>query len=86
MLRISEEHIEGGRVKITSKCSECGKEFTIAVSESALHDYKFTNNLIQNIFPELTASERELHFQSGICGICWDEMFSDSDEDDEDEE
>ena len=35
---------------------------------------------LQNAFPYLSASEREL-IKSGTCGKCWDKMFPEEDED-----
>ena len=78
-------------VKITNTCDECGKEYSVNVEVDHLKtwmdmiDGKIDRKNIQDVFTELTPAERELHFQSGICGTCWDELFS-SDEEDEDEE
>lgn len=36
--------------------------------------------LIQDALPELSADQRELLI-SGTCGMCWDDMFGSSDED-----
>ncbi len=78
------------KTRIETRCEECGRVFTIDVDVSHLNDWekmldgKIERKCIQDVFPELTPAERELHFQSRICGTCWDEMFSD--EEDEDEE
>lgn len=77
--------------KIETTCDECGKTYSLDVNTNHYNDWinmlegKIERKCIQDVFPELTSAERELHFQSGICGTCWDELFS-SDEEDEDEE
>lgn len=39
-----------------------------------------SGELIQDALPELSADQRELLI-SGTCGMCWDDMFGSSDED-----
>lgn len=57
----------------------CGQVHKLEVSEGAWDEYtmNLTDRNIQDIFPELSADERELII-SGICGTCFDRTFHDS--------
>ena len=78
------------KTRIETRCDECGKEYSVDVEIDHLKawmdmiDGKIDRKNIQDVFTELTPAERELHFQSRICGTCWDKLFSF--EEDEDEE
>ncbi len=58
---------------ITVKCPHCGKEFSKEFEDSKLK--RLHTELVQDVFPELSADDRELFFISHICGDCWDEIF-----------
>lgn len=65
-----------GNLSIISKtCIQCKNAFAIKVNKEDLVDYN-NGKLIQDAFPYITASERELII-SGICGKCFDKMFED---------
>ena len=69
------------------QCRMCKKVHTLMVG---IEDYLMfempDRPHIQDIFPYLTASERELLI-SGTCGECWNKMFPpEPDEDDEEGE
>ena len=57
---------------VTAKCSECGRVFTYPCSKK---QWKMLNEgaLIQDVFPTLSANDREL-FQTGWCGKCYDAL------------
>lgn len=55
-------------------CEECGEVFDIAVDFEDLLRWK-AGELVQNAFPYLTPSERELLI-SQTCGDCWNQMYS----------
>lgn len=59
--------------KVTVKCS-CGKEFKLPITIDRYFEWKRSGEFVQNAFPELTASQRELLI-SGICEKCWRELF-----------
>ena len=59
---------------ITVKCPQCGQEFSKEFDNSKLVRLK-NGELVQNVFPELSADDRELYFISHICPICWDKLF-----------
>lgn len=61
-----------------TKCPMCGKYHAIEVPEAGLIAYE-RGALIQDAFPKLTASEREM-LKTGICPKCWREMFEDEEE------
>ena len=66
-------------IDIDFKCPICGSFTTVHVSPRKLHMYRSGSAKIQDVFPELTADEREV-IQSGICNKCWNEMFPDEED------
>lgn len=67
---------------IITACPFCGHSHVVEVNEADYLAWK-GGALVQDVFPYLSADEREM-LVSGICPDCWDDMFGDSDEDDED--
>lgn len=61
-------------IKLSINCCRCGEPHIIEVDENKFNRWRTGNENIQDIFPELKASERELMI-SQICEKCWDEMF-----------
>lgn len=59
-------------------CESCGKDVTIIGSEDQWNDLVTTTKNIQDIFPDLSADDREILI-SGICGSCYDKLFSEDD-------
>lgn len=57
-------------VKITVVCKSCGTSITITVEKVDLDRYNNHQDSVQNIFPYLTSSEREL-LLSGLCDHCF---------------
>lgn len=56
-------------------CKKCKKPNIVSVHEKDFQEYQQgSDRLIQNIFPYLKSSEREL-FITQLCGNCWDEMW-----------
>lgn len=73
-------------VTVNARCNFCGKTVELKVTEESIKEYFAPNRRhIQDIFPYLTPSERELLI-SHMCEDCWNSMFSYEDEDDFDEE
>ena len=71
-------------IEIACTCPFCGKVTEIAVDSDALYDYRCGGALVQDAFPTLSASEREL-IKTGMCQTCQDNIFGvDDDEDDGD--
>ena len=56
-------------------CVKCSKPNMVVVSSEGLGNYFANGVKAQDAFPELNPAEREL-FISGVCGTCWDQMFS----------
>jgi hypothetical protein len=74
-IRIPAKQKSGDKIAVIVKCIECGKDVSIIVNKKDLNRYNSTNDLVQNIFPYLSANEREI-FISQICGECYDKIFS----------
>ena len=73
-------------VTVKAMCNICGKVVEIKVTEESIKEYFSPNRRhIQDVFPYLSAEERELLI-SHTCGECWDSMFSYTDDDDEEME
>jgi hypothetical protein len=53
----------------------CGVTYTTTVLGPDLFRWR-QGYKVQEAFPAMPASERELYFQTGICGECWDELFA----------
>ena len=66
-------------IVITTTCPFCGKLTEIEVDEKTFARYQAGEVLIQDAFPELNASERELLI-TGMCFDCQDRVFNDEDE------
>jgi len=60
---------------VTVKCSHCGREFSKKFEDEKVLRVLLHGELVQDVFPELSADDRELFFISQICGDCWDEIF-----------
>lgn len=75
------------KVDISIQCKICLKYHTIKVNHMKYTNYRLGRipGLIQNIFPENTPEEREL-ILSNICPACWDRMFSEEGEGEDDSE
>ena len=67
-------------IDIQIRCVCCGKTHTIFVNNEDWEEYYNSEHrrYIQDIFPYLTAGERELLI-SGVCSNCWEGIFSDED-------
>lgn len=59
---------------ITVKCPQCGQQFSREFDTTKVNRV-MTGELVQDVFPELSADERELYFISHICPVCWDKLF-----------
>lgn len=72
------------KFKIPVTCVMCGRSHDIEVRADAWNAWR-CGAFIQDVMPELSASERELLI-SKTCGDCFDAMFpTDHDDDDEQE-
>ena len=74
---------------VNCRCTFCGKTYTFELTDKEFemyYEYLYEGKYcIQDVFPNRTPSERELpRGHGGMCGECWDKMFSYSEEDDED--
>ena len=68
----------------TKTCMHCGEQTDFILSQDEYERLYLKNEYIQDVFPLLDKTEREVMI-SGTHPRCWEEMFSDIDEDEEDE-
>lgn len=66
-------------VFVTRVCKTCGQVIEMEVNEKDLVMYRAGVKKAQDAFPYLTPAEREMLI-SGICGDCFDAMFTDEEE------
>ena len=59
---------------VTVKCPQCGQQFSREFDTTKVNRV-MTGELVQDVFPELSADERELYFITHICPTCWDSIF-----------
>lgn len=64
----------------TRTCMHCGLESEFCLSEDEYKRLIINHEYIQDVFPLLTKEDREVMI-SGTHAKCWEEMFSDIDED-----
>jgi hypothetical protein len=71
--------LTNGNTIISICCTDCEqlKEFTVRTEHYAAW---ISGTVIQAAMPEIPEDERELLI-SGMCGTCFDALFSDEDED-----
>jgi hypothetical protein len=58
-------------------CRFCGKTVNLVIEQEDFRKYRNNDGLVQDIFPYLSAGEREMLI-SGMCEDCWDKLFSDA--------
>ena len=63
------------KITIKVRCKCCGQETPVSVNLEDLGAWKRGEKLVQNAFPYLSASKREL-LMTRICPDCWDKMFA----------
>ena len=67
------------------RCNICRKEIEIKMTDEEFNAYLSGQGHIQDILPRLSEDERELLI-SGICGPCFDNLFRETDEDEDDDD
>lgn len=67
-------------VTITENCRVTGEIYSVTVDSGDLERYKNGEGLIQNIFPYLSAGDREF-IKTGISPKGWEIMFANEEED-----
>ena len=76
IINFSNVVFSNGKAKMTRECPICGKIQTLVADEKMFKEGILKYNggmLIQNAFPFLTPSDREL-MMTGICDECWNNM------------
>ena len=73
---------------ITTVCNACLTSNSVDVHTDDYRNYMYNNQLVQNVWPDLNADQREIivGHNSGLyyCPPCWDNLFEDDDKYDED--
>ena len=72
-------------IVIACTCPLCGAITDVTVSLEQYNKYKFTDALIQDVFPELSLQTRETII-SGMCFPCQEGFFDDDEDDYEDDD
>lgn len=74
-----------GDVRLTVVCPSCGAETVTDLPGAKFDVWKdlppYDRPHVQDFWPELTPSQRETCFMSGICDRCWNAMFKEDDDD-----
>lgn len=74
----------GVNVTVRPSCAKCNEVIEIVIPVDGLNEWSSgTSRHIQVVFPDLTPAEREM-FISRICGSCWNKIFDEPKETDED--
>lgn len=75
----TENHAEGTYTASTSCQMGCGHVTTATVEGYDLFRYR-QGAFVQDAFPYLSAATREALFVSGVCAVCWHNMFGDDED------
>lgn len=62
-------------------CRTCGNDCVVDATDEQYVAWKEGHMLIQNAMPDIPKEQREL-LLSGICGVCFNRMFRDDDDED----
>ena len=69
---------------ITKQCAWCGEHIVINMTYRQHEAYVNRTAYVQDIFPHVSKAEREMLI-SGTHPHCWDEMFAELDDEEEEE-
>lgn len=77
MFYVTEMPIIKKYVTLLTTCNRCKKSYKLEVNRKKLVNWLKSGEeeLVQNVFPEISADDRELFFISHICRDCFDKMF-----------
>lgn len=64
---------------IRLRCERCENFVKVDITLDQFFDYQKTGGTVQEMFPRLDASQREMLI-SRMCPVCWDDMFGGDDE------
>jgi hypothetical protein len=65
---------DGRTRKLTRRCFVCGQDVSVFVAPQDAEEFLSGGGFAQDIFPYLSAADRELLI-SGTCGPCFDKIF-----------
>lgn len=57
-------------------CAVCHKQYILPISAAQVTAWRNGNALVQHVFSQLSADEREL-LMTKTCGTCFDRIFKD---------
>lgn len=66
-------------VMVNKVCPNCDSRTPLYGTAQQFHNYHCQRGLVQEIFPEFSIDKAET-ITTGICGTCWDILFSDGDD------
>lgn len=72
------------KVQVANTCTVCGETHEINMTLKKWGAWlraKTQGRHVQHFWTELSPAEREEFFISGVCGTCWEQVFSEDDED-----
>lgn len=69
----------GSQIVVRGSCRCCHKTQTVVAPKEGWDAWKAGSH-IQDVMPDVPRGERELLI-SGVCGLCFDEMFADEEGD-----
>lgn len=73
-----------GEAEVAATCSECGNTDRMTVDAGKLGRFMLREALVQQLFPSLSAPERELVMghRNGfyLCAKCWDKVMGEDEE------
>ena len=72
--RIKQSTFDPEAKTLSTTCIFCKRVVTIPCNKTQYRKFANYEDVIQGIFPKVDAGDREV-FQSGICGVCWDDMI-----------
>jgi len=63
---------------LQADCRTCSVSNSVEVHPDDYRNYLYNNQLVQNVWPDLTVDEREIIIGHSnnyyLCGVCWDSM------------
>lgn len=59
---------------IRTQCPFCKEYHDIPATSKQIQDFQYSDKKVQEIFPELSCTEREMLI-SGCCPDCWDKYM-----------
>ena len=63
---------------IQANCDTCSASNSVEVHSDDYRNYLYNNQLVQNVWPDLTADQREIIIGHSVgiymCNVCWNSL------------